>query len=54
MNMHDMVSRLQAVMETTNLPNDVISHELLKLMNQITFRCTGFILLIALLSSLNG
>jgi hypothetical protein len=54
MNMHDIVSRLQVVTRTTNLPNGVISHELLELMNQITFQCTGFILLIALLSSLDG
>jgi hypothetical protein len=54
MNMHDIVSRLPVVMGTINLPNGVISHRLLELMNQITFQCTGFILLIALLSSLDG
>jgi hypothetical protein len=54
MNMHDIVSRLLVVTGTTNIPNGVISHELLKLMNQITFRCTRFKLLIALLSSLDG
>jgi hypothetical protein len=54
MNMHDIVSRLLVVTETTNLPNGVICHELLELMNQITFRCMGFILLIALLNSIDG
>jgi hypothetical protein len=54
MNMHDIVSRLLVVTGTTNLLNGVISHELMELMNQITFRCTRFILLIALLSSLDG
>jgi hypothetical protein len=37
MNMHDIVSRLPVVTGTTNLPNGVISHDLLELMNQITF-----------------
>jgi hypothetical protein len=46
--MHDIISRLQVVMGTMNLPNGVISHGLLELMNQITFWCTRFILLIAL------
>jgi hypothetical protein len=52
--MHDIVSWLPVVTGTMNLPNDVISHGLLKLMNQITFQCTGFILPIALLSSIDG
>jgi hypothetical protein len=38
--MHDIISRLQVVMGTMNLPNGVISHGLLELMNQITFWCT--------------
>jgi hypothetical protein len=54
MNMHDIVSRLPVVTGTTNRPNGVISPDLLELMNQITFQYTGFILLIALLSSLDG
>jgi hypothetical protein len=53
MNMHDIVSRLPVVTGTMNLPNGGISHELLELMNQINFRCMRFILLIALLSSIN-
>jgi hypothetical protein len=35
--MHDIVSRLLVVTGTMNLPNGVMSHELLELMNQITF-----------------
>jgi hypothetical protein len=54
MNMYNIVSKLQVVTGTTNLPNGVISHELLELMNRITYRCTRFILLIALLSSFDG
>jgi hypothetical protein len=54
MNIQDIVSRLSVVTGTMNLSNGVISHGLLELMNQITFGCTGFILLIALLSSLDG
>jgi hypothetical protein len=53
MNMHDIVSRLPVATGTMNLPNGVISRKLLELMNQITFRCTRFILLIALLSSID-
>jgi hypothetical protein len=54
MNMHDIVSRLPVVTETRNLPNGVIFHGLLELINQITIQCTGFILLIALLSSIDS
>jgi hypothetical protein len=35
--MHDTVSRLSVVMGTIDLPNGVISHKLLEIMNQITF-----------------
>jgi hypothetical protein len=37
MSMHDIVSKLPVVTGTTYLPNGVISHKLMELMNKITY-----------------